>query len=591
MPSILSPSRLLPLLALSLSLCALESRAAVPVAVEASHGVVVSSQHLASQVGVDILKAGGNAIDAAVAVGYAEAVTNPCCANIGGGGFMVVHLAESHRDVFVNFRETAPQAATAAMFLEADGTPIRGASLDGYLAVAVPGTVLGLDDVLKRYGTLPRAVVMAPAIKLARDGFILTRGDTDIIDAGSQRLSRNAETRKLFFREDGSPLRPGDRLKQPDLARTLEAVAHRGANAFYKSAIAGRVAAAMRRNGGIITRQDLASYTVTEGAPIYCTYRGYLIASAPPPSSGGTALCEILNILEGYDMRGLGFHSAASAHYMVEAMRRAYIDRNTSLGDPAFVKNPVEHLLSKDYAAQVRKTIDPERATLSRLAQPDEPPNEKPETTHYSIVDGKGNAVAVTYTINGLFGAGIIVPGTGFLLNDEMDDFTAKTGAPNLFGLVQGEANAIAPGKRPLSSMSPTIVTKDGHVVMVLGSPGGSRIITITLQVLLNIIDYGMRPQEAVDAPRLHYQGSPDEIYVEPFALSPDTVRALQARDYRITEQAPWGAAELIALPEAAPRAMQMPSGNDSAVSGQMLPGFVYGAHDDRRPAGAAVGF
>jgi gamma-glutamyltranspeptidase/glutathione hydrolase len=569
----------------------LESRAAVPVAVEASHGVVVSSQHLASQVGVDILKAGGNAVDAAVAVGYAEAVTNPCCANIGGGGFMVVHLAESRRDVFVNFRETAPQAATAAMFLDADGSAIRGASLDGYLAVAVPGTVLGLDRVLKRYGTLPRAVVMAPAIKLARDGFILTRGDTDIIDAGSQRLSRNAETRKLFFREDGSPLRPGDRLKQPDLARTLEAVAHRGANAFYKSEIAGRVAAAMRRNGGIITQQDLASYTVTEDTPIYCTYRGYLIASAPPPSSGGTALCEILNILEGYDMRGLGFHSAASTHYMVEAMRRAYIDRNTSLGDPAFVRNPVERLLSKDYAAQVRKTIDPERATLSRLAKPDELPNEKPETTHYSVVDGKGNAVAVTYTINGLFGAGVIVPGTGFLLNDEMDDFTAKTGAPNLFGLVQGEANAIAPGKRPLSSMSPTIVTKDGHVVMVLGSPGGSRIITITLQVLLNIIDYGMRPQEAVDAPRFHYQGSPDEIFVEPFALSPDTVRVLQARDYRITEQAPWGAAELIALPEAAPRAMQMPSGNDSAVSGQMLPGFVYGAHDDRRPAGAAVGF
>jgi gamma-glutamyltranspeptidase/glutathione hydrolase len=578
-------------LVLALSLCAMGSHAASPPAVEASHGMVVSSQRLASEAGVQILKRGGNAIDAAVAVGYAQAVTNTCCANIGGGGFMIIHLSKAHRDVFINFRETAPRAATKTMYLDAGGNPAGGASLDGYLAAAVPGTVLGLDGALRRYGSLPRATVMAPAIKLARDGFVLTRGDTDIIDAGSRRLSRDPETRKVYFRRDGSALQPGDRLKQPDLARTLEAVARRGTDAFYKAEVAEKIAAAMRDNGGIITRQDLADYTITEGAPIYCTYRGYQIASAPPPSSGGTTLCEILNVLEGYDMSGLGFHSAASIHFMVEAMRHAYVDRNAFLGDPAFVDNPLERLLSKDYAAAIRRVIDPERATPSQLLKPGTPPHEKPETTHYSVVDAQGNAVSVTYTINGLFGAGVIAPGTGFLLNDEMDDFTIKPGVPNLFGLVQGEANAIAPGKRPLSSMSPTLVTKDGHIVMVLGSPGGSRIITIALQVLLNTIDYGMQPQEAVDAPRIHHQWLPDEVFAEPFALSPDTVQILQARGYHVAEQVPWGAAEVIALPEATRNEARASAGNDSSVGGRMRPGFIYGANDDRRPAGAAVGY
>lgn len=581
----------LALLLLSLGLGAQPARAVSPPAVEAAHGMVVTSQHLASEVGASILAAGGNAVDAAVAVGYAEAVTHPCCANIGGGGFMVIRLQKSGREVFINFREKAPLAATAGMYLGPDGNPIRRASLDGYRAVAVPGTVLGLETARKRYGTLSRARLMAPAIKLARDGFILTRGDTDIIDAGAARLRLDPEARKVFFHPDGSPLRPGDRLQQPDLARTLEAIAREGTDAFYKGSIAQKLTAAMRANGGLITLADLRDYTVTEGAPLSCEYRGYRIISAPPPSSGGTALCETLEILSGYDLKSMGFHSAAAIHFIVEALRHAYVDRNTDLGDPAFVKNPLERLLSPGYAAAIRAKIDPERATPSSQVQPGVPPHEKPETTHYSILDSQGNAVSVTYTINGLFGAGVIAPGTGFFLNDEMDDFTVKVGSPNLFGLIQGKANAIAPGKRPLSSMAPTVVTKDGRTVMVLGSPGGSRIITIVLQVLLNVIDYGMQPEEAVDAPRIHHQWLPDVIFAEPYAISPDTRSLLEARGYRIITQSPWGAAELIEVPPPATAAGPASSGNDSARGGRMRPGFIYGANDDRRPAGLAVGY
>jgi gamma-glutamyltranspeptidase/glutathione hydrolase len=485
--------------------------------------MVVSAQHLASEAGLRILKMGGNAVDAAVAVGYAEAVTNPCCANIGGGGFLLLHLAATGRNVFIDFRETAPRGAARAMYLDASGQPIPGASLDGYRSVAVPATVLELNTALERYGSLPRAVVMAPAIKLAREGFILSRADTDILEAGADRLRRDPEAQRVFLRADGSSLRPGERLKQPQLARTLAAIARDGPDAFYRGTIADRIAVAMRAHGGLVTAQDLADYRVTQDIPLSCNYRGYQILSAPPPSSGGTTLCEILGILQGYNLRALGFHSAASIHYMVEAMRRAYRDRNIYLGDPAFVHNPIDRLLSPSYEAILRGQIDPQEATPSdklsvhgmlsanprspRLSTPQLP--EKPETTQYSVIDSQGNAVSVTYTINGLFGSGVIAPGTGFLLNDEMDDFTVKPGVPNLFGLVQGEANDIAPGKRPLSSMAPTIVPKDGRVVMVLGSPGGSRIISITLQVILNLIDYGMSPQAAVDAPRIHHQWLP----------------------------------------------------------------------------------
>ncbi len=578
-------------LAVAAALWPVTARAASRPAVEAPHGIVVASERHAAEIGAEILKQGGNAIDAAVAVGYAQAVTNPCCGNIGGGGFMVIHLAKDNRDVFVNFRETAPAAATRTMYLDDKGKPIPGLSLTGYLAVAVPGTVRALDAALTEYGTWPRAKVMAPAIKLARDGFVLTRADADIIDAGAARLKLDPVASKIFFRSDGSPLEPGDRLIQTDLAETLQAIADQGADGFYKGATAEKIEAAMKANGGIVAATDLANYTITESAPLTCTYRGYVFASSPPPSSGGATLCEILNILEGYDLRGLGFHSAEAVHDMIEAMRHAYMDRNTYLGDPAFVKNPLDRLLSKDYAADIRAHIEKGKATPSKEIGPGVAPHEKTETTHYSIIDDQGNAVAVTYTINGIFGAGVIAPGTGFFLNDEMDDFTIKPGVPNLFGLVQGEANTIAPGKRPLSSMAPTIVSRDGRVMLALGSPGGSRIITIVLETALNMIDYDMQPQEAVDAPRIHHQWLPDQVYVEPFALSPDTAKLLEAMGYKITTQTPWGAAEVAAEPVPGPaKSGPATSGNDSTFGGNMRQGFVYGASDDRRPAGLAAG-
>jgi gamma-glutamyltranspeptidase/glutathione hydrolase len=360
-------------------------------------------------------------------------------------------------------------------------------------------------------------------------------------------------------------LAPGDRLVQRDLAATLELIAQQGPDALYKGPVAAAVEAASRANGGILTARDFAGYTSTEAAPVTCSYRGYLLLSAPPPSSGGTTICQILNILEGYDIKAAGFRSAHSVQLMVEAMRRAYFDRNTQLGDPEFVANPLERLLSKSYAAALRAEIARDSGASSAARTM----NERAETTHYSVVDGEGNAVAVTYTINGYFGANVVAPGTGFFLNNEMDDFTVKPGEPNLYGLVQGEPNAIAPGKRPLSSMSPSLVEKDGRIYLVLGSPGGPRIITAVLETIMNILDYGMAPQEAVDAPRLHHQWRPDEVYYEHFGLSPDTVKSLTEMGYRLIEQRPWGAVELI----------------------EIANGRLYGASDSRRPGGAAVGY
>lgn len=560
-------------------------------AVEAKNGMVVTSQHLASQVGVDILKLGGNAIDAAVAVGYAQAVVNPCCGNIGGGGFMTVHLADG-TDTFINFRETAPAAASANMYLDAAGNVKKGASLYGYLAAGVPGTVLGMETARKKYGKLSREQVMEPAIKLAREGFVLTRADTDILDTTIARFKQDAESARIFLHPDGTPLQPGDRLVQSDLANTLEAIAKDGPDAFYKGKIPQAVEAAAKQGGGILTAADFANYKVTETPPITCSYRGYKFVSAPPPSSGGVTLCEILNVVEGYDLKNMGFNSAAAIHTMTEAMRHAYMDRNTYLGDPEFIKNPIDRLVSKSYAEEIRKKIVADKATPSENVQPGMEPHEKPETTHYSIVDHQGNAVSTTYTVNGRFGAVVIAPGTGFFLNDEMDDFTVKVGEKNLYGLVQGTANSIAPGKRPLSSMSPTLVTKDNKIFMVLGSPGGSRIITITLQTALNVIDHGMAPQEAVDAPRIHHQWLPDEVYYEQRGVSADSLKILSGMGYKMVEQTPWGAAELIlvGLPGAA-GVSPANSGNDSAVSGRVREGYLYGANDVRRPAGSAVGY
>ena len=536
--------------------------AASPPAVEAEHVMVVSAQHYASEVGAGILTQGGNAIDAAVAVGYALAVVDPCCGNIGGGGFMTIHLRDG-RETFINFRETAPAAATAAMYLDASGQPIDELSRSGYLAAGVPGTVMGLERAAQEYGRLARYALLAPAIGLARYGYVLGQGDTDIL--AGKRFAKDLVAAKIFLHGDGSRLVLGDRLVQPELATTLEQIARQGSDAFYRGPIATMIAKASGENGGILTARDFADYTVTEAPPLTCSYRGYRIVSAPPPSSGGTTICEILNILEGYDLRALGFHSARSVRLLVEAMRHAYRDRNTYLGDPAFVQNPLERLLSKGYAGEIRTAIDADKRPAAAL----QPPQEKAETTHYSVVDGEGNAVAATYTINGSFGAGVIAPGTGFFLNNEMDDFAVKPGTPNLYGLVQGEANAIAPGKRPLSSMSPTLVEKEGRVFLVVGSPGGSRIITAVLETILNIVDYGMAPQEAVEAPRLHHQGLPDEVAYEHGGLTQETVAALTGMGYKLVEQRPWGAVELIE------------TGN----------GRLYGASDPRRPAGAAVGY
>ncbi|WP_145533056.1 gamma-glutamyltransferase [Yersinia alsatica] len=560
-------------------------------AVEAKNGMVVTSQYLASQVGTDILKMGGNAVDAAVAVGYAQAVVNPCCGNIGGGGFMTIHLADG-TDTFINFRETAPAAASADMYLDKEGKVTKDASLYGYLAAGVPGTVLGMDSAQQKYGKLTRQQVMAPAIKLAREGFILTRADTDILDTTVKRFRQDPESARIFLRQNGEALQPGDRLIQADLAETLTAISEKGPDAFYQGKIPQAVEAAAKKGGGILTAADFANYKITETAPITCSYRGYKFVSSPPPSSGGVTLCETLNVLEGYDLKSMGFNSAAYIHTLTEAMRHAYMDRNTFLGDPEFVKNPIDRLLSKSYAADIRKQIVANKATPSVEVQPGMQPHEKPETTHYSIVDHEGNAVSTTYTVNGRFGAVVIAPGTGFFLNDEMDDFTVKVGEQNMYGLVQGATNSIAPGKRPLSSMSPTLVTKDGKTFMVLGSPGGSRIITITLQTALNVIDHGMAPQEAVDAPRIHHQWLPDEVYYEQRGVSADSLNLLKTMGYKMVEQNPWGAAELILVGLAGVEGVSPAnSGNDSAVSGKVREGYLYGANDVRRPAGAAIGY
>ncbi|HEX3535351.1 MAG TPA: gamma-glutamyltransferase [Stellaceae bacterium] len=538
-------------------------------AVEARHGMVVSAQHEASDAGLAILQAGGNAIDAAVAVGYGLAVVDPCCGNIGGGGFMLIRRADGHA-VVLDFRETAPQDARRDLYLDATGKPDRERSLYGYIAAGVPGTVMGLDRALTEYGKLSRAKVMAPAIALARDGFVLGESDAAIIAGKAPRLAADPEAAKVFLRPDGNTLQAGDRLMQADLAHTLSQIAEQGPDAFYRGSIAAAVTTASSANGGIFSAADFASYTIAERAPIACDYRGYRIVSAPPPSSGGTILCEMLNIISGWDLAALPPRSAREVHLMAEAMRRAYRDRNSDLGDPSYVSNPLDRLLSSAYATSLRASIDPERATPSSALAGGVAAREKPETTHYSVLDAEGNAVAVTYTLNGNFGAVVMPPGTGFLLNNEMDDFTSAPGTPNLFGLVQGEANAIQPGKRPLSSMSPTIVEKDGRPVLVLGSPGGPRITTAVLETLVGIIDHRMLPADAVVARRFHHQWLPDSLYYERGGLDRETVAALTGMGHHLTEQPPWGAVELI------------------AIDGD---GRLSGVNDPRRPAGAAKGY
>ncbi len=510
----------------------------------AQHAMVVTQQHFATQVGVDVLRRGGNAVDAAVAVGYALAVVDPCCGNIGGGGFMLVRMHDG-RERFIDFRERAPLAATPSLYQDKQGNLIAGLSTKGYLAVGVPGTVMGLERARTEFGTRSRAALMAPAIALARNGYLIGAGDARIYSG----LPSDTGVRAVFAINGRTP-QLGDTLKQPQLAKTLATIARGGPNAFYHGAIAHTIVDSSNAHGGILSLQDFASYHIDELQPVHCSYRGYDLISAPPPSSGGVILCEILNIVSPYPLGSWGWNSVKAAHYVVEAERRAYADRNTYLGDPSFVKNPLAQLLAPNYAAKLRRSISATRATPSAQVHPGlgAVAHENGETTHYSIVDSAGNAAAVTYTINDTFGAGVIAGDTGFLLNDEMDDFTSKLGVPNLYGLVQGARNDIRGGKRPLSSMTPTIVTRNGRLFMVTGSPGGSRIMTIVLATLQNVIDYGMNVQDAVNAPRLHMQWLPDVVEYEPGALSAQTMAQLAAMGYSFKEVTSWGSAQAIVI-------------------------------------------
>jgi gamma-glutamyltranspeptidase/glutathione hydrolase len=558
---------------LILLLMALLAVVAMPCVASATHpvhaqqAIVVSVHELASRAGAEIMQAGGNAVDAAVATGFALAVVHPAAGNIGGGGFMLVRMADG-KTHFLDYREKAPAAATRDMYLDAQGKVIEGASEIGYKAISVPGSVAGLVYAEHKYGKLTLKQVMAPAIRLAHEGYALTWEEARDLRT-EKHLGQFAESRRVFQR-NGDYYKPGEIFRQPDLARTLERIAEKPDD-FYHGSLARELAAAMQQGGGLITADDLAHYEVKEREPVRGTYRGYEVISAPPPSSGGTVLIESLNILEAYDLGKMGERSAQSIHYTVEAFRRAFFDRAEFMGDPDFAKIPVAQLIDKRYAGAWQETIDPTRATPSkdlkrpavfnqleqyaaahplRLAS-----RESNHTTHYSVMDAEGNAVSVTTTINDWFGSRVTVEGLGFLMNNEMDDFSSKPGVPNSDGLIQSNLNAIGPGKRPLSSMTPTIVVRDGKTVMVLGSPGSSKIITTVANVLMGVVDYGMNIQEAVNAPRFHNQWMPDVVNVEPW-YSPDTLNLLRHMGYNLEiglhhgedQQSYWSDAECIAV-------------------------------------------
>jgi len=528
--------------------------------VHAKKAIVVSVHQQASQVGADIMRQCGNAVDAAVATGFALAVVHPAAGNIGGGGFMLLRKANGELH-FLDFREKAPKAASRDMYLDRQGNIIPNASLIGYKAIGVPGSVAGLVYAEQHWGKLSLRAVMAPAIRLARDGVRLTYEEAASMH--NRGLAQFADSHRIFQR-DGKFYEPGEIFRQPELARTLERIAaNPKANEFYKGAMARELAAEIKRGGGLITAEDLAEYEVKERQPIKGTYRGYEIISAPPPSSGGITLIEALNILEGYNLGKMGDRSADSIHVTTEAFRRAFFDRAELLGDSDFVQVPVAQLIDKKYSDGWRQSLDMMRATESKdvhrpagFGELDRPAalhplytgHESSNTTHFSVVDAQGNAVAVTTTLNDSFGSAVTAGKLGFLLNDEMDDFTSKHGVPNGYGLIQGEANAIAPGKRPLSAMAPTIVLKDGKLFMVLGSPGGPRIITTVANILMGVIDYGLDIQQAVNAPRFHHQWLPDEIDIEKTGVSPDTIKLLQARGHKIKTEGYWSDGECIAV-------------------------------------------
>ncbi|GAB1717829.1 MAG: gamma-glutamyltransferase 1, Threonine peptidase, MEROPS family T03 [Nitrobacter sp.] len=535
----------------------------------AKHGMVVAQEKLAARIGADVLARGGNAVDAAVATGFAMAVTYPRAGNIGGGGFMVIHLADRNRDIAIDYRETAPRATTRDIFLGADGKPEPARSRDSALGIGVPGTVAGLALALDQYGSgqFTLADLLGPAIALARDGFKIADDTADTLPPSRRRLARWPSSMTIFSRPDGSPLREGDLLVQADLAATLTAIAERGSRGFYEGPVAERLVTAIRAAGGIMTLDDLKSYKPLIREPVRGSYRGYDIVSMPLSSSGGIVLIESLNILEGFPMRDLHQGSVDSLHLLIEAMKRAYADRARYLGDPAFVRAPIATLLSKDYAARQRASIDRARATPA-AAVPLPPPREGDNTTHFSVADAFGNAVSNTYTLNFSYGLGLVAEGTGVLLNNELDDFTAAPGASNAYGLVGFEANLPGPGKRPLSSMTPTIVLKDGKPVLVTGSPGGSRIVSTVLQVIVNALDYDMNIAAAVDAPRLHHQWLPDEVRAER-GFPEDIITGLRARGHTVV----------------------MPMGQTSANSIAITPDGFFGAADPRTRGSRAAGY
>jgi gamma-glutamyltranspeptidase/glutathione hydrolase len=535
--------------------------------VRARNGMVASQNFLATQVGVEALWDGGTAVDAAVATAFALAVTHPAAGNIGGGGFLL-HRPARGEPVFYDFRETAPAAATASMFV-VDGQYDAARHHESHVAVGVPGTVAGLHMAWKAHGKLAWPRLVQPAIQLAREGFMVTDGLARSLEAALPGMARYPASVAQFSRA-GQPYEMGDVLKQPDLARTLERIARDGPAGFYRGRTAELIEREMRRGGGLITRADLAAYQAERRTPLSGTYRGFEVLSAPPPSSGGTALLQMLNVLEGYDLRAAGFGSAQAVHLMAETMRRAYADRARHLGDPAFnPEMPVARLISKEYAAALRRTIAPDRASASSPARFDWPA-ESHETTHLSVVDADRNAVSLTYTLEASYGSHIVVPGAGFLLNNEMGDFNAQPGRTDETGLIGTDPNLAAPGKRMLSSMTPTILARDGQFVLAVGSPGGRTIINTVLQVILNFVDHGMNVQQAIDAPRIHHQWLPDQIRHEPFGLSPDTVKLLQGLGHRLVEGPTQGVAEGVAYDAAA--------------------GLLEGGSDRRAPDGAAIG-
>lgn len=532
------------------------------------NGMVASEQGLATQVGLDILKQGGNAIDAAVAVGFALAVVLPNAGNIGGGGFMVLHDDKTGKDVAIDFREIAPAKASRDMYLNNQGNVIDGKSLFTHDASGVPGTVAGMEYALKKWGTMPLSKVLEPAIKLADKGFIVSDVLAQTLKEEKSTLGKWSASKAIFFK-NGEPLKSGDLLVQKDLAKSFRLIAKQGAKAFYQGEIATKIAKEMQSHGGTMTLEDLKTYKVVERQPIIGDYRGYKVVTMPPPSSGGVHLIEILNMLEHYPIKEDGVNSAKNIHHMAESMKLAYADRSEYLGDPDFVKIPITGLTSKAYANERVKTIDDNKARLSSNIKPGKPqPYESDQTTHFSVMDKAGNAVAVTYTLNLNFGSGIVAEGTGILLNNEMDDFSVKPGVPNAFGLVGGTANAIEAKKRPLSSMTPTIVMKNNKPWLVTGSPGGARIITTVLQSVVNTIDHEMNPAEAIITPRVHHQWLPDELRVEE-GISPDTIKLLQDKGHKVVTKAPMGRIQII-------------QADDS--------GF-YGYSDPRNPDGKTLGF